>query len=158
MLYFKSFYWSAGDLQCCVNFMCTAKWFGYAHTYPLVSMESWVDFPVPHSRSVLVICCVCSSVCMSVPASQFIHPPLSPRSPLHCFPHLWLYFCFVDELKNLSYYMSLGLNFISCINTNCFFAQFEYMLCFLGVWLPCEASEAPCGFCLELHQECFWMS
>ena len=26
-------YWSIVDLQCCVNFRCTAKWFSYTYTY-----------------------------------------------------------------------------------------------------------------------------
>ena len=29
----KKLYWSIIDLQCCVNFTCTAKWFRYTHTH-----------------------------------------------------------------------------------------------------------------------------
>ena len=28
-----TFYWSLVDLQCCVSFKCTAKWFSYTYTY-----------------------------------------------------------------------------------------------------------------------------
>ena len=27
------FYWSRADLQCCVSFRCTAKWFSYTYIY-----------------------------------------------------------------------------------------------------------------------------
>ena len=27
------FYWSRVDLQCCVNYCCTAKWLSYTHTH-----------------------------------------------------------------------------------------------------------------------------
>ena len=27
------FYWCIADLQCCVNFFCTAKWFSYTYIY-----------------------------------------------------------------------------------------------------------------------------
>ena len=31
--FFLILYWSAVDLQCCVSFMCTAKWFVYVYTH-----------------------------------------------------------------------------------------------------------------------------
>ena len=34
-LFLNLFYWSIFDLQCCVNFYCTAKWFSYTHIYIL---------------------------------------------------------------------------------------------------------------------------
>ena len=30
---FCLFYWSIDDLQCCISFYCTAKWFSYTHTW-----------------------------------------------------------------------------------------------------------------------------
>ena len=73
-------YWSIVDLQCCISFRHTAKWFSYTYTYtysfPIkLITEYWVEFPVLCSRSLLVIYCIYNSVCMSVPNSQFIPPP-----------------------------------------------------------------------------------
>ena len=45
--FFKScYYCSIVDFQCCVNFICTAKWVNYTHTYmrsfcPLSSLITW---------------------------------------------------------------------------------------------------------------------
>ena len=41
-IFFK-FYWIIVDLQCCVSFRCTAKWFSYTYTY----IHSFSDpFPI----------------------------------------------------------------------------------------------------------------
>ena len=59
------------DLQCCVSFRCTAKWFSYTYIYIFffpdsftlkVITEYWVELPVPYSRSLLSICFIYSSV------------------------------------------------------------------------------------------------
>ena len=86
--FFKKFFsWSTIDLQCCVNFCCTAKWIihthththTYMHTPPLlryfpiqVNTEYWVEFPVLYSRSLLAIY-LYTVVCMH----QFQSPNLS---------------------------------------------------------------------------------
>ena len=31
--FFKNFYWSIVDLQCCIGFRCTAKWISYTYIY-----------------------------------------------------------------------------------------------------------------------------
>ena len=45
------------DLQCCFNFCCTAKWFGYTRRYsfPLWFITGYWLSPVSHSRTVLFI-------------------------------------------------------------------------------------------------------
>ena len=78
-------YWCMVDLQCCVSFRCTAKWFSYAYTYihsfsisfPVqVITEYWVAFPVLCSRSLLIIYVIYSSVYMLIP--NLIYPSSPP--------------------------------------------------------------------------------
>ena len=56
-----NFYWSRVDLQCCVNFRCTAKWISHTYThsfldsFPIKAItEYWVEFPVLYNRFLLV--------------------------------------------------------------------------------------------------------
>ena len=74
--FLKKFYWSIFDLQCCVSFRCTAKWFSYTYFFRFffptkVIAEYSVEFPVLYSRSLLVICFIYSSMCMLIPSSWF---------------------------------------------------------------------------------------
>ena len=83
-IFFNS-YWSIVDLQCWVSFRYTAKWISYTYTYiysfldhfPIQTItEYWVEFPVLNSRSLLVICFIYSSACMSIPVSHFLNVSL----------------------------------------------------------------------------------
>ena len=67
------------DLQCCISFMCTAKWFSY--TIPIIFQILFsyrllqnTKFLVLCSRSLLVIYVIYSSVYMLIPSSWFIPP------------------------------------------------------------------------------------
>ena len=71
-------YWSIVDLQCCVSFRGTAKWFSYTYTYICsfsdsfsieVITECWVEFPALYSRPLLGIYFIYSSVYMLIPNS-----------------------------------------------------------------------------------------
>ena len=82
--YFLNFYWSIVDLQCCVSFRCTAKWISYTYTYshsfldsfPIqIITETWVEFPVLYSRSLVIyVLTVCIRQSQSPNLSL---PPLS---------------------------------------------------------------------------------
>ena len=64
------------DLQCCVNFYCTAEWFSYTYAYILFSCSfpSWsiigyeIEFPVLHSRTLsfhfLLYGCTTATSCL----------------------------------------------------------------------------------------------
>ena len=60
-----------------------------------VTTKCWVEFPELYSRFSFVIYFIRSSVCMSIPISQFI-PPASflPLCPITCSLSLCLNFCF----------------------------------------------------------------
>ena len=118
---FRSFFWSAVALQCCVSFRCTMKWVIYAYTYalPLEPLSrppprtplshhrspSWA--PVRYRNFPLATCFTRCSVCMSAPLP--VHPPpSSPRPPI-CFLHLHLCSCpaygFICTIRLDSVYM-----------------------------------------------------
>ena len=75
------------DLQFCVCFRYTVKWFSYTYTYIYsfsgsfliqVITEYWADFPVLYSRSLLVIYLIYRSMYMLIPSSWFLCPHTSP--------------------------------------------------------------------------------
>ena len=46
--FFKKFYWSIVDLQCCVNFCCIAKWFSYTCTRIYISYFMFFSIMICH--------------------------------------------------------------------------------------------------------------
>ena len=75
--------------QCCVTFWCRVKWLGYMNTWiyyilfqilsPFRLFQCWAEFPVPCSRSLLVIYFKYSSGYVTVPNSQSVPPPPFPQ-------------------------------------------------------------------------------
>ena len=103
--YLVFFNWSIVNLQCCVSFRCTAKWFSYTYIYiyffRLFSLIGYykISSIVPCWLSILyIVVCVCSSQApnLSLPPTTF---PL--WSPKVCFKNLWVCFCFVNHFLNI---------------------------------------------------------
>ena len=83
MFVFYNFVWSIVDLQCCVSFRCTAKWFKYTYTYIhflqilfsyKIITDYWTEFPVLNSRSLVpwwlfilhIVICVCVNLRLQI--------------------------------------------------------------------------------------------
>ena len=85
---FFFFNWCIVDLQCYVNFCCTAKWFSYTYTYffkyffPLWFITGyWIYFRVLYSRTLLFIHCIYTSLHLLTQNSHAIPPHPSCRQP-----------------------------------------------------------------------------
>ena len=99
--YWYFFNWSIFHLHC---FRCIAKWFRHIHVYIYIHIHThtynthihtyiysfsgsfplqvvtrcWIQFPVLHSRTLLFMCFIHSSLYLLIPNSQVIPPPISP--------------------------------------------------------------------------------
>ena len=83
--YKNLFYWSIVDLQHCVSFWCTAKWFRYVYicSFPLWFITGyWIQLPVLYSRTSLLIHYIYNSLHLLTPSSHSILPPSTPPPPL----------------------------------------------------------------------------
>ena len=72
-LFLINFYWNISDLQCCINFYCTAKWISYMCTYILFLF----GFPshLDHHRALSKLSCDIQYVLISYIfyTSQFLN-------------------------------------------------------------------------------------
>ena len=98
---FCLFNWSIVDLQCCVNFYCTAKWFSYVHSFSYAFpswfiTDYWIQFPVLCSRTLWFIHSIYNSLHLLIPDSQSFSPtPNSPWQPQICSLCLGICSCFI---------------------------------------------------------------
>ena len=58
-LFFKNVYWGIADLQGCVSFRCTAKWFGYTYTYIHSFSDSFLIWVSQNTEYSSLCCKVC---------------------------------------------------------------------------------------------------
>ena len=106
---FTNFNFHIVDLQCCINFCCTARWFSYTHThicrfflysFPLWFITGcWIWLSVVYSGTLLFIHSTYKSLHLLTPTSRSIPPP--PPCPWDlpvCSLCPWVYFCFTDRL------------------------------------------------------------
>ena len=85
----KLFYWSVVNLQCCVNFYCTLKWYVYILFHILFHDGLSQGFAVIHS--------VYHCFHLLIPNSQST-PPSPPWQRQFCSLCLGVCVCFVDKL------------------------------------------------------------
>ena len=104
IFYYYWFHWSIVTLQRCVHVYYTAKWISYTCSCIssfldflaiYITTEHWEEFPVLHSRSLLVMCFMYSSMSMWILMSQFITPHFFPLVTISFFSTL--YVCSVNK-------------------------------------------------------------
>ena len=109
-------------LQCCVSFWCIAKWLSYTHTHVfflicfsiLIYFIMVIEYIVPyatHSRTLLFIYFICSSLYLLTPNSYFI-PHSSPSCLITMFV-LYVCECFCFIAKFIVPYFRFNLSMIS---------------------------------------------
>ena len=72
------------DLQCCINFFCTAKWFSYVNMY--IIFHYGLSWDIEYSSLCYTVGPRCSSIlCIMVCIcqSQTSSPPPNPPPPCH---------------------------------------------------------------------------
>ena len=136
LIYFF-FNWSMVDVQCCVNFCSTAKWFSYIdvhyfqYSFPLSFIIGyWIWFPVLCGRTLLFIQSIYKSLHLLAPNSYSICPPTTPLWPLGAWSlRLRICFCLVDTFicvtfqippgSDIVWHLSFGLTSLSMVISSC---------------------------------------
>ena len=59
-IFFNLFYWSIVDLQCCVNFCCTAQWFSYTYIYIYILVHILFHYSLSQDIIYSSLCCFLS--------------------------------------------------------------------------------------------------
>ena len=73
------------NLQCCLSFWCTAKWFSYPYIYILFhilfrdGLSQDIEYSSLSSKTLLFIHPICNSLYLLIPYSQSILPPWKPQ-------------------------------------------------------------------------------
>ena len=91
LLFLKNLYWSIIDLQCCINFCCTEKWYVYIHIHILFSYSLplwffsgyWMLHSMLYSRTLLYIHSIYNSFHLLTPNPNPSPPFFSPH-PSNC--------------------------------------------------------------------------
>ena len=102
------FYWSIVDLQCYINFCCTAKWLSYTYLYTFFFI--FLSMMVYH-RILNIVPCATQQNLVVHPAlydslhlltwnSQSLPPPWQPQACSLC---LWVEFCFINKFICIIY-------------------------------------------------------
>ena len=72
LIKWKNIYWSIVDLQCCIHFRCTAKWFSYTYIYICVCVYICIH--------IYMYVCICVYIYVYICVCVYIH--ISDSFPL----------------------------------------------------------------------------